>query len=228
MHSRLSLGETHDMGWTITRAGSALEVTEAEGRTAILTADGVEVDSQTTGYWEKVTLRHGDLEIVAQWGPRNTLTQVHVLDADGERTLLAPPPGSRAERRERLAREHPVRFTLQRVGIAAAEIVIGILGIGALISVFLRGLLPSINFSWLPNLSWPDWLHVSKPDWLRYLDPIYWLSKLGLSWPDIDLPSWLTDHTKYWVPLVIAVFVALAQLERRRKQDERREGDPPG
>jgi hypothetical protein len=117
---------------------------------------------------------------------------------------------TREERRDRLAREHPVRFTVQRVGVAVIEVALGVLGIGALIGVFVRGLLPDISWSWLPD--------VSVPAWLKYIDPFYWIGTLDIPWPDVSLPGWLTGSAKYWVPVLIALVIALAEVDRRRKK----------
>ena len=77
---------------------------------------------------------------------------------------------SREARRDRLAREHPVRFTLQRVGVAVVEVVLGVLGVGAIIGVFMRGLLPNISWGWLPDV--PQWIQdLEPPEWLKYVDP---------------------------------------------------------
>jgi len=128
---------------------------------------------------------------------------------------------TREERRDRLAREHPVRFTLQRVGVAVVEVGLGVLGIGAVIGVFVRGLLPEISWAWLPDVSLPQWLQdLEPPAWMRYIDPFYWIGRLDIPWPDVDLPNWLTGSTKYWVPIVIALVVALGEIDRRRKKAE--------
>jgi hypothetical protein len=128
----------------------------------------------------------------------------------------------RAERRERLAREHPVRFTLERVGVAVLEVALGVLGVGALVGVFLRGLLPDLT-SWLPDLSLPAWLRdLEPPEWLKYIDPVYWIGRLDIPWPNVDLPGWLTGTTKYWLPIVIALVIAMGEVSRRR-----RSGAPP-
>ena len=126
-------------------------------------------------------------------------------------------PTSREERRDRLAREHPVRFTLQRVGVAVVEVVLGVLGVGAIIGVFMRGLLPDVSWAWLPDV--PQWIQdLEPPAWLRYVDPFYWLGRLDIPWPSIDLPGWLTGSTKYWLPIAIALVVALGEIDRRRKK----------
>ena len=128
-------------------------------------------------------------------------------------------PTSREARRDRLAREHPVRFTLQRVGVAVVEVVLGVLGVGAIIGVFVRGLLPDVSWAWLPDVLVPQWIQdLEPPAWLRYIDPIYWLGRLDIPWPDIDLPGWLTGSTKYWLPIAIALVVALGEVDRRRKK----------
>ena len=126
-------------------------------------------------------------------------------------------PSSREARRDRLAREHPVRFTLQRVGVAVVEVVLGVLGVGAIIGVFMRGLLPDISWGWLPDV--PPWIQdLDAPDWLKYVDPFYWLGRLDIPWPSVDLPGWLTGSAKFWLPIVIALVVALGEVDRRRKK----------
>ncbi len=134
---------------------------------------------------------------------------------------------SRDERRDRLAREHPVRFTLQRVGVAAVEVLLGVLGIGAIIGVFVRGLLPDVSWAWLPDVSVVQWLQdLEPPAWVRYIDPFYWMARLAIPWPDVDLPGWLTGSAKYWVPIAIALVIALGEVDRRRaKAAEQEDAD---
>lgn len=94
---------------------------------------------------------------------------------------------------------------------------IGVLGIGALVSAFARGLLPSINWSWPPDL--PD---VSPPDWLRNLDPFSWMARFLPDWdwwvwlPDVNLP-WL----QYVAPVVVAILIAGGEVERRKMRAQR-------
>jgi hypothetical protein len=134
---------------------------------------------------------------------------------------------SREERRDRLARERPVLFTLQRVGVAVVEVLLGVLGVGAIIGVFMRGLLPDISWAWLPDISVPQWLQdLEPPVWMRYIDPVYWLGRLDIPWPDNDLPGWLTGSTKYWVPIVIALVVAVGEIDHRRKKAELGDTEP--
>ena len=112
----------------------------------------------------------------------------------------------------------------QRVGAAVVEVAIGVLGMGAIIGVFVRGLLPDISWSWLPDV--PQWIQdLEAPAWLKYVDPFYWLGKLDIPWPGIDLPGWLTGSTKYWLPIVIALVIALGEIERRRKKADEAAAD---
>lgn len=215
------------MGWTIRHLGTAYEVVTGEpSRTSRLLADGVEVDAQTAGYWESSKLSHGDAVFEVRWGPRNTVTSCVLLrpgDDASVRTPLIPPPGSKAARQEAFQREHPTAYVVRRASWAALEVAIGLLGISALVGA----LLPRVSLSWLPRPSLPGWLpDLSKPDWLHYLDVTYWLGRLGLSWPDVGIPGWaaaVLQEKKYWLPIVIAVLVAVGQVERRKKVDAERE-----
>ncbi|VXB58263.1 hypothetical protein [Aeromicrobium sp. 9AM] len=221
------------MGWTIRHRGTAYEIDTGDGpRVSVLLADGIAVDEQTADYWEASTLTHDDTTFEVRWGPRNTITSCALVETDekGEpaKTPMVPPPGSKAARQEAFQREHPTAYVVRRTAWAGFEILIGLLGISAL----LGGLLPRLDLSWLPRPGLPDWLpELSKPEWLRYLDVTYWLGRLGLSWPDIGIPGWaeaVLEQKKYWLPLVVAVTVALGQLERRRKIDaDRAERERP-
>jgi len=102
----------------------------------------------------------------------------------------SPDAETKEQRRDRMAREHPVRFTLQRVGVAVVEVVLGVLGVGAIIGIFVRGLLPDVSWSWLPDLSMPQWIQdLEPPSWLRYVDPVYWLGRLARPDDDRERPS---------------------------------------
>jgi hypothetical protein len=219
------LGDDRTMGWTIRRHGTDLEVVAGDAtRESVLLAGGEEVDRQVAGYWETSTLTHDDLRVEVRWGPRNTIVSSRLL-GDDHPVPLVPPPGSWAAKREALARDHPTQFVVRRVAVAGAEIVLGVIGVSVALGALFGQLLPRIDLSWIPRPDLPD---VDPPDWLRHLDPAYWLGRLGLSWPDVDAPAWLEavmDQRKYWLPLVIALFVALGELDRRRKRDAERDDD---
>lgn len=212
------------MGWTIRHDGIDFDVVTGDGtRATRLLADGIEVDRQTADYWEASTLTYADTMFEVRWGPRNTITACVLLDPNDEdeptKIPLAPPPGSKAAKQEAFQREHPTAYVIRRAAWAGAEVLIGLLGIGAIVGA----LLPRLDLSWIPAPSLPEWVpDISAPDWLRYLDVFYWLSRLGLSWPDVGIPGWaeaVLEQKKYWLPIVIAVFVAIGQVQRRRKID---------
>ncbi len=216
------------MGWTIRRHGVDYDVVAAdERRESVLLADGVEVDREVADYWESSTLTGEAITIEVRWGPRNTIVSVVLTEPDGDadQLPLVPPPGSAAARREAFAREHPVLFVVRRVGVAGLEILIGVLGVGALVTAVVGQLLPRIDLSWVPRPDLPD---IRPPGWLRHLDPFSWIGRLGLSWPDVTTPAWIDavlEHSKYWIPLVVAIVIALGELDRRRKRDAQRDDD---
>jgi hypothetical protein len=137
-------------------------------------------------------------------------------------TPFEPPPGTRAARMYRFQRDHPRLFAARHVLVETGAVLFAIFGVGALVSAFLRSVLPRIDWSWLPSISLPD---IDPPSWLRYLDPLYWLRRLL---PDWDLPGWLPDVSlpraewlKYAVPIIISALVAIEEVRRRRKRQQR-------
>lgn len=128
------------------------------------------------------------------------------LLADGEERIpFDPPAGSRAERRVRLQREHPVRYTALEGGRAVAGVLVPLLGIGAL----LRLLVPKVDID-LPDVPLPD---VDLPDVMPDVDL-----------PSIHLPGWLDAFLasgRYWIPVLIAVGLAIGEIRRQRRKQER-------
>ena len=119
---------------------------------------------------------------------------------------------------ETLAREKPELYAARHVAIAILQTLIGVLGLGAL----LWGLLPRIG---LPNIPWPDIDLPTIPLPAIDLPDIPWPA---IPWPAIDLPdlshlAWITelwDSFNWVVPIVIALFVAWNELEKRRKRQK--------
>jgi hypothetical protein len=134
--------------------------------------------------------------------------------ADEVGMAFDPPPGSRAARMERLKRDHPELHAARHVVIAIGQVLIGVLGIGALLS----GLLPRIDW---PDIPLPDLPAIPWPD----LPDIPWPD---IPWPDIDLPdlAFLEQIKELWssvnwlVPIIIAVVVAMNEIRKRRKRDQ--------
>jgi hypothetical protein len=135
-----------------------------------------------------------------------------------ERHPFAPPPGSFAARLLIFQRNHPRLYASRHIVLAVAKVVTALLGLAVLVRLLLQPALdwiikrlPDID---LPSLPWPD---IPWPDF---------------PWPDIDLPelavpAWLRviiGTAKFWLPVLIAIGVAVAETKRRRAAATR-EGD---
>jgi hypothetical protein len=127
-----------------------------------------------------------------------------------ERHLFDPRPGSFTARLLVLQRNHPRLYASRHVVRALGRVAAGLLGLAVFVRLLLQPVLDRIadrlpNIE-LPSIPWPD---------------IDWPS---IPWPDIDLPelavpSWLQviiGTGKYWLPVLIAIGVALAEIRRRR------------
>ena len=128
----------------------------------------------------------------------------------------APPAGTRAARVHAWGATHPALFATRHVVLNLLGTAAAALGIGALLSALVNGLLPHLDLDWLPAL--PD-----APDWLRYLDPARYLAPL-FTWvsPLLDaLLGWIPDVDLFWakyvVGFLVAVTVAVREVRRRRR-----------
>ena len=98
------------------------------------------------------------------------------------------------------------------------------MGVAKVVIPLLLGLL-AIRF--VVDLPWPDLPSIPLPD-LPDLPDIPWPDLPGLPLPDLpevgvpDWVRWVLDKAKYVWPIVIAYFLARAEINRRRKQDELR------
>lgn len=217
-------------GWTLRDRRRKLAVHDDDG-TVQVTLDGEELEARAAGVLDDFSVDLGSVDGVEQkirvmLGLRKQLRRVTLVErGEGDPrpliTWFEPPEGSKARRGYEFREAHPKLYAARHVASTAAGILIGLLGIGAIVSAFLRGLLPRIDWSWLPDL--PD---ISPPDWLKYIDPLRWLAKL---WPDWDLFGWLPDwdlsRLRYVAPLVIAALIAISEVERRRKREARERGE---
>jgi hypothetical protein len=101
--------------------------------------------------------------------------------------------------------------------LAAGKVALALLGLWAFVQLVLRqvvswlaGFLPEIDWPEidLPAIPWPD---IDLPD---------------IPWPDLDLPDlalpgWLLvvlATAKFWVPVLIAVGVAVTEVRRRSRR----------
>jgi hypothetical protein len=147
----------------------------------------------------KLVLPSGALKDVGDESPLNK----------PEKIPFEPPPGSRAHKAYLFQRDHPRLYAARHVGVAIGEVVIALLGIRIVIDLIpWDRILPDINLPDvdLPGIPWPD---IPWPD---------------INLPDVGVPGWLAailQAKKYWLPIVIAIFVALGEVERRRKRQQK-------
>ncbi|MGH2615110.1 MAG: hypothetical protein ACRDJC_07720, partial [Thermomicrobiales bacterium] len=182
--------------------------------------DGAQVDEQKRSN-QKILLNGGGLTVVVRLNWLDHIAQILAVpsgtdpkNADEEGMAFAPPPGSRAARLDRLKREHPELYAARHVVIAIGQVLIGVLGIGAL----LRALLPRID---VPAFPLPDLPAIPWPD----LPDIPWPE---IPVPDIDLPelAFLEQLKELWssvnwlVPIVIAGLIAINEVSKRRKREQ--------
>ncbi|OUZ07649.1 hypothetical protein BHE97_16245 [Aeromicrobium sp. PE09-221] len=218
--------------WTLRDRRRDLIIENIGGGAVRATCDGELIEERSAGAFDDTEIGLGtvddDIEqtVLIGLNARRSIRSVRLVECSAgtgtTRIDFVPPAGTRARRRYDWRERHPHLFAARHVLTTGLGMLIGLLGISALLSAFFRGLLPRIDWSWLPDL--PD---ISPPDWLRYIDPVYWISRLLPDWdwfgwlPDLDL-SWL----QYAVPFTVAVVIGLGELERRRKRQEReREAD---
>ncbi|WP_067472565.1 hypothetical protein [Actinomadura hibisca] len=121
---------------------------------------------------------------------------------------FAPPEGTRAHKREKFAREHPKVYAARHVALATSKVIWPLLGIGL-----------AIKLPW-PDIPWPD-LHIPMPD--VDLPSIPWpdIDLPDIPWPDWHVPGWIKAilrTTKYWIPILIAMGMAVGEYDRRKKQ----------
>jgi hypothetical protein len=209
--------------WTLRDRGRNL-VAHHDGVGQVrLEEDGRLVAQKSAGVLGDVVFDLGSVDDVEQTvrvslGMRNRLRRADLVekgpDAVAHLIPFVPPEGTKARRRYDFREAHPRLYAWRHVATAVVAMLIGVLGIGAFVSAFARTVLPSINLSWLPD--------ISPPDWLRNLDPFSWLARVL---PDGDWWGWLPDVNLPWlqhlVPVVVAILVAGGEVERRKQRAER-------
>lgn len=118
---------------------------------------------------------------------------------------LVPDPGSPAAAHEESVRAHPTRYAVIATVVGVAKVVVPIV-----VTLLLARIA-------LPHLS----LDLPSPDLPSLPVPSLPLPDL----PDVTLPEpvrWVLEHAKYVWPVVLAFVLARAEINRRRRQDERR------
>jgi hypothetical protein len=97
----------------------------------------------------------------------------------------------------KLQRQRPRLYATRHVAKGAVQVLLAVVGIGL-----------AVRFLPLPDLPLPD---IDVPDLPR---------------PDVAAPGWLgaiLGTTKFWLPILAGILVALGELGRRRKRDQERE-----
>jgi hypothetical protein len=168
-----------------------------------LLVDGEEV-AETKANGPRTVLTASGFEVRAVmpwWG--GSVKRAELVPEDGEPVRLEPEPGTRAARAAAFERKHPRLFAARHVVKGAAQVAIALVGISLLID-----LLPSIP---LPDVDLP---RIELPD-------IPWPA---IELPSIEVPEWVKTvmRTKpYWLPIVIGIALAVAELRRRKRRNVR-------
>lgn len=197
----------------------ALEIRSGLQREFVWTVNGVEVLRQKSSD-EKATLRggeHGALRVVLTTLGRPRRAIWYADPADPQLLLgtggtdLHPEPGSKAALREDKILAHPTRHTVvQTVGAAGAVVAVPV---ALYLLTQLLGMIPRPD---LPRIPWPDLPSIPWPDLPRFPWP---------DLPDVNLPDvpewakWILAHTKYVVPVIVALVIARGEIRRRRDRE---------
>jgi len=154
---------------------------------------------------KRTTLKGDGFTIVAVmpfWG--GSVARAELVADTGERVRLKPEPGTRAARIDRFEHAHPRVFAARHVVGGAAQVAVAIIGITFALSFLPEIHLPSIDLPSidLPSLPLPDLPNVTVPDWIRAI----------------------LQSKQYWLPIVIGIALASAELKRRRNANMDRRG----
>ncbi len=192
---------------------------------ARLFVDGQPADEQK-GMDKAIHLQGGDLTVVVKLNWLGHASEILAVPrgteprrAEAEGIAFTPPAGSQAARMAELRRTRPALYAARHVALAIVQVVVGFLGVGALLWGLVQGLLPRINLPRpeLPDIPWPAFdIDVPSIPWP------------DIPWPEIPLPdlSILAPLQELWgavrwlIPIVIAVIVALNEIDKRRKREQ--------
>lgn len=196
---------TRSKRYTLKHADHYLEVEPSEvgrGYLARLFVDG-ELKAEQKARNERVQLQADNVTVLVRWGGLGHITQCVLVEKlpDGEKGQVQelpfePPPGTRAARLAQLEHERPVIYASRHVLWAVLQLLLPLLGIGALLATFL----PRVDLTWLPTPLY-DKLFGGPPDWLA---------------PVLD--STVFQVAKWSLPILIAILVAVNEVEKRQKK----------
>lgn len=145
--------------------------------------------------------------------------------ADGD---MQRAEGERSDDRDRRAtsgridafrRDRPELYAYRHVAKAVIEVLLAVLGVGAL----LRALLPRVDLDWLRDLR-------DRIDLPSIPDPLSWLVGRLIGWlPDFTVPDWIVSVVRsgrWWGPILIAIFVTLNEVQKRRQGNDDDQAEP--
>ncbi len=201
-----------DQVWTLTHEGREHRVT-ADRSAAHLVRWYVddELVGEKRSWADKITVapREGPARLLVLYSGLGTPRRA-TLHPTGDVVLsalggvdLVPGPGSAAERYDQKLLQHPHRHTM----LAAA---------GAVLSILVPILLAALGLRLALSIPWP---HLPLPD----LPSVPWPEVPTPDLPDWHLPGWLRwllDKAGYVWPVVLAVVLARAEVQRRRRRSE--------
>jgi hypothetical protein len=206
--------------WQIDHDGRRIEIepdsSSWSGNVVRMFVDGEQVAEVKKGE-KKLAVEHDGLTVKTWLSWTGGTIQRAELTAgdDAEPLPLEPRPGSRAARREAWAREHPGLYSARHAAKGVGEVLIGLVGFAFLLRL-LAALLPDVSID-LPEIDLPL-PSISIP--LPQVDA-----------PDVDLPElpgWIraiAASSKYWLPILIGLAIALGEYDRRSRQAQRRKRD---
>jgi hypothetical protein len=179
--------------FSIEHDGRLVEVVP-DGSRVHMRIDGEPVaEAKPNGAKTKLEAEGVEVRVVMPWHGVS-ITRAELVVPDGP-IRLVPEPGSTAARRERFEREHPGLYAARHVAKGVAQVAGALIGIGLLINF-----LPDISLP-LPSIDLPD------------------LPDLPLPSIDVSLPGWIAAilaTTKFWLPIVLGLVIALREWRRRR------------
>ncbi len=127
-----------------------------------------------------------------------------------ERIAFEPPAGTRAHRLYRYQEAHPTLYAVRHVVVAVVQVLLLLLGLRLAINLIPWGSIP------FPNLPSIDLPHIPLPS-----IPLPHIPLPEVTLPDWHLPGWVhavLESKKYWMPILLAVFVASREVDRRNKR----------
>ncbi len=209
-----------DRAWTVRLLGHdyALEVDASlKGNRIRVSRDGLGVHERLThDDSPTITLPDGE-KLDIRLSPLGALKRATIRNGDFDLDFDAP-AGTKAARVQAWGRAHPHLFAARHVLTSGAGILLALIGIGWLIRL-VEPYLPDFS---LPSIPWPDLPSLDLPS-------IPWPDLPDIPWPQLPqftAPAWLQailETREYWLPIAVAMAIAVWEVRRQRRQRAHRE-----